>query len=85
MGNDLAKPRMHLGCAAGQIKGLNRMGVDDVVQGSQHRVAHRLGAGRASVHVAMQAALIAGVGQVDLQGLQARAGDGRERQIVQQR
>ncbi|MCY1548110.1 hypothetical protein D9M68_841980 [compost metagenome] len=85
MPDDLAKARVHLRRAAGQIQAVHRMGIDHLVQQRQALVGHRLGAGRPGVDVAVQATLVAAIGQVDLQGFQVAAANRRKGQLVEQR
>ncbi|MCY1525026.1 hypothetical protein D9M68_599890 [compost metagenome] len=85
MRDNFAKARMQFRCAAGEVEGMHRMRVDHLVQQRQALVGHRLGACRPCIHVAMQAALVAAISQVDLQGFQVAAANRRKGQLVEQR
>ena len=67
MADDFAKTRVHFRRTAGEVKGVHGVGINDLMQQGQAFVGHGLGAGRPGIHMAMQAALVAAVGQVDLQ------------------
>ncbi|MNZ36562.1 hypothetical protein D3C78_539880 [compost metagenome] len=85
MADQIAKARVHLRRAAGQVEGVHRMGIDHLIEDSQGGVAHALGARRPGIDVAVQAALVAAIGQVDLQGFQLAAANRREVQGIEQR
>ncbi|MOA07867.1 hypothetical protein D3C78_1275930 [compost metagenome] len=85
MADDLPEARVQLGRAAGQVEGVQRMAVEHLAQERHVGVVHALVARRPGVDVAVQAALVAAVGQVDLQGFQRAAAQGGKVQGVEQR
>ncbi len=65
-GDQSAKLRMHLRRAAGQIQRADRVCINDVTQQLDQLVRHGLGAGWPGVDVAVQATLVAAVGEIYL-------------------
>ena len=68
--NQRAELRVHFWRATGQVQGIDRVGINHLAQQLNQLGRHTLGAGWPGVDVAMQAALVAAVGQVDLQRVQ---------------
>ena len=69
---------------ASQIQGLYLTRLQHLRNQGQRGLVHHLGSVGAGVDMAMQATLVAFVAQVDLQGLQGSALDGRELGLLQQ-
>ena len=74
--HQVAKQRVHLWRAAGQIQRLHALSLQHLQHKIDVGVIHHLGAVGARVHVAVLAGLVAFVAQIDLQRGQARAADG---------
>ena len=73
--NEVAKVRVEFGCPAGKVQGFNLAGLEKLDHGVDGSGRHHLLAVRSGIHVAVQAALVAAVAEIDLQGLQLVATD----------
>ena len=82
MAHNIAKPRVHFRRPAGQIDGADRVGIHDGEKHIHQLIRHCLGARRTRVDMAMQAALIAQIGQIHLQGAELFTVNRREIQSV---
>ena len=83
--HQLAKMRIQLGGAAGNVQGPDARNRNECEHVADRFAGHELGARGARVHVAVQAALVALVAEVDLQRLQAAPAQRGKPELLDQR
>ena len=85
MYNDFSEAGMHLRSAPGQVEGFHWMGVNNLMQQCQAFIRHGFCTSRACIDMAVQAALVAKVREIDLQGFQLATLQARKAQSIQKR
>jgi hypothetical protein len=77
-GHQPAEVRIHLRCATGQVDQADLRCADEVEHAVQGVQTHLFGARRSRIDVAVQATLVAGVAQIELQDIGSASADRRK-------